>query len=90
MRKHAGWMTIADERILEFLHEEDPRQSKQIANELAEKGIEFNDKYIGRRCLELSEYGLLRNLGNGIYTVTDLGREYLNGELNANELEPQS
>ena len=82
-------MTIADERILEFLHEESPRQPKQIADGLAEMGLEFNDKYIGRRCLELAKFGLLRNLGNGIYMVTDLGEDYLSGELNANELEPQ-
>lgn len=87
MRKHAGWMTIADERILEFLHEESARQPKQIAEEMTERGLDFNDKYIGRRCLELANYGLLQNLGNGIYSITEPGEKYLDGELNANELE---
>lgn len=83
-------MTIADERILEFLHETlPPHQSNQITTELDNHGIEYSDKYVGRRCIELSKYGLLRNLGNGIYTITETGEQYLDGELHAKELEPK-
>lgn len=80
-------MTIADERILEFLRDNAPRQPKQLTEELKERGMTYNDKYIGRRCLELSRHGLLRNLGNGIYSITDHGRDYLDGELAAFDLE---
>ena len=83
-------MTIADERILEFLREEATRQPKQIAEGLAEQGIDYNDKYIGRRCIELANFGLLRNLGNGIYALTDTGEAYLEGEINAGELDADS
>lgn len=82
-------MTIADERILEFSSESPPRQPKQIADEMAKRGLGFNDKYIGRRCLELAEYGLVQNLGNGIYTITEWGEQYLDGELDATDLEPE-
>lgn len=82
-------MVIADERILEYLSENAPRQPKLLADELSELGLEYNDKYIGRRCLKLAEYGLTRNLGNGIYTITEQGEQYLDGDLRAGELEPQ-
>jgi len=81
-------MSIADERILEFLREHAPRQPKQIADGLREAGLEYNDKYVGQRCIQLAEYGLLRNLGNGIYTITEAGGQYLDGELAAYTLEP--
>lgn len=86
MRRHAEWITIADEGVLEFLREEPPRQPKQITTELAERGVAYDDKYIGRRCLKLAEYGLLRNLGNGIYSITEEGTDYLDGKINAEEL----
>lgn len=82
MRKHADWMSIVDERILEFLAEHGPRQPSQIREGLAEHGMEYNGKYLGRKCGELADHGLLQNLGNGIYTVTERGERYLSGELN--------
>ncbi|MCU4750888.1 phage repressor protein [Halobacteria archaeon AArc-curdl1] len=82
MRKHAEWMTILDDRILEFLSEQGPRQPSQITDGLAELGMEYNSKYVGRRCQELADDALLENLGNGIYTTTSKGEEYLDGELN--------
>lgn len=83
MRTSAEWMTIADERILEFLSEEGPRQPKQIAHD---ERITFSDQYIGQRCRTLAPYGLVQNLGNGLYAVTEVGQQYLNGELDARGL----
>ena len=76
-------MTIADERILEFLSEEGPRQPKQIAHD---ERIMFSDQYIGQRCRTLASYGLVQNLGNGLYTITDAGQQYLDGGLDATTL----
>ena len=39
------------------------------------------------RCLKLADYGLVINLGNGIYSITEEGEEYLAGELDAANLE---
>jgi repressor of nif and glnA expression len=75
-------MSIVDERVLEFLREEGPRQPKQIAERLRERGMDYNDKYIGRRCLALAEHGLLNNLGNGIYAISESGERYLEGGVN--------
>ena len=76
-------MTIADERILEFLSEEGPRQPKQISQD---ERITFSDQYIGQRCRTLAPYGLVQNLGNGLYTITQAGQQYLEGELDATKL----
>ncbi|MEY7850495.1 ArsR family transcriptional regulator [Natrarchaeobius sp. A-rgal3] len=75
-------MSIVDERILEFLRDEGARQPKQIAGALRERGMDYNDKYIGRRCLALAEHELLNNIGNGIYVIADSGERYLEGDLN--------
>jgi repressor of nif and glnA expression len=92
MRKHAEWMAYADERILEFLSEEGNHQPAQIASRLGETGkdIDFHPKYIGRRCRLLAEYGLIENLGNGVYSITEFGEEYLSGRLDAATLQKNS
>jgi hypothetical protein len=36
---------------------------------------------------QLVDYGLLQHLGNGVYVITDIGEEYLEGELDAADLE---
>ena len=76
-------MTIADERILEFLSEEGPRQPRQIAQD---ERMLFSDQYIGQRCRTLAPYGLVQNLGNGLYTITEAGQEYLDGNTDATQL----
>lgn len=85
MRKHADWMAHADERILEFLFEYGNHQPAQISERLPAIGedLDFHSKYIGRRCRKLQSYGLLENLGNGVYSITDLGEQYLSEELDA-------
>jgi repressor of nif and glnA expression len=89
MRKHAQWMAYADERILEFLQEYGNHQPSQIADRISEIGVGlgFHRKYIGRRCRMLQEYGMVRNLGNGLYHITDLGEQYLDGVLDAGTLD---
>jgi predicted transcriptional regulator len=81
MRRHADWMTLADERILEFLDERGNHQPAQIAAEFG-----FHRKYIGRRCRILHEHGFLNNLGNGVYQITEQGKRYLTGEFDASQL----
>lgn len=80
MRLSADWMSIADDRILEFLHEEGPRSPTKIQED---GRVRFTRQHINNRCQKLAEYGLLQNLGNGVYAVTDDGVKYLHGELDA-------
>jgi len=42
---------------------------------------------INARCKTLVTYGLLVHLGNGVYDITQKGKQYLAGELDARDLE---
>ena len=75
-------MTLADERILEYLSEMGNHQPAQIAEEFG-----FHRKYIGKRCRILAKNGFVENRGNGVYQITDLGRGYLSGEVDASKLD---
>ncbi|AUV82891.1 winged helix-turn-helix domain-containing protein [Salinigranum rubrum] len=83
MRLSANWMSIADDRILEFLHEEGPRSPSKIHED---GRVRFSRQHINMRCKKLEEYDLVQNLGNGVYSITEQGREYLEGDIDANEL----
>nr|WP_224447006.1 hypothetical protein [Haloprofundus salilacus] len=56
---------------------------------MAEDGrVRFGAEYIGRRLRDhLVESGLARNLGNGVYTITEDGKKYLDGELDVSNLD---
>lgn len=84
MRLSADWMTIADERILEFLQEVGPRTPSKM---VADNRIRFSRQHINNRCKTLESYGLVQNLGNGVYAITEKGELYLAGDLDVEELE---
>jgi len=80
MRYSADWMTIADERILEYLSKTETSTPKKMADS---GDVRFSRQYIGERCRKLADYGLVQHLGNGVYRITDDGTEYLDGDLDA-------
>ena len=77
-------MVLLDERILELFTEgEDEFMSpSEIAGH---KRIQYSSPYVGTRCKKLAEHGLLLAVGNGVYTITDEGQAYLEGEFDASE-----
>ena len=83
MRYSADWMTIADERILEYLSTSETSTPKRMADS---GDVRFSRQYIGERCRKLADYGLVQHLGNGVYRITDDGVEYLDGDLDAAKL----
>ncbi|MFB6187855.1 MAG: hypothetical protein ABEI86_13450 [Halobacteriaceae archaeon] len=85
MRQRGEWMKPVDDLILELLSEEGQYPPKIIAEK-----IDKHPKYVGERCRTLRDYGLTRNLGRGLYQITDQGEEYLEGELNADNLASDS
>lgn len=87
MRYSARWMTICDERILERLSEVETDTPKGMADS---GDVRFSRQYIGERCRELTNYGMLQHLGNGVYRITETGEQYLEGEVDAVELESDS
>jgi predicted transcriptional regulator len=85
MRLAAEWMVAADDRILEYLSEHETGTPKQMADS---GYVRFSRSYITQRCKQLLDYGLIRHLGNGVYSITEKGQQYLDGQLDAAELEP--
>lgn len=87
MRYSADWMTIADDRILEYLSATETSTPKNMADS---GDVRFSRQYIGERCRKLADYGLVQHLGNGVYRITSHGEEYLSGTLDAQELQSDS
>ncbi|AUV81209.1 winged helix-turn-helix domain-containing protein [Salinigranum rubrum] len=83
MRYSADWMTIADDRILEYLSSTETSTPKKMEDS---GSVRFTRQYIGERCRKLASYGLLKHLGNGVYRITNTGEQYLQGEIDAEEL----
>ncbi|ELZ68493.1 PhiH1 repressor-like protein [Haloferax sp. ATCC BAA-645] len=81
-------MTQADERILEFVSEYGNHPPKAICDRLSEIGgaMNYNPSYIRRECRKLADYGLLKNVGSGTYSLTELGTQFLEGQVDASEI----
>ncbi|WP_248299409.1 phage repressor protein [Halorhabdus amylolytica] len=43
----------------------------------------MSNTHVSRRCNKLAEKGFLTPLGNGVYTITDIGEAYLEGDYDA-------
>lgn len=80
-RQRADWMNPVDDEIMELLDESGAGTPQSLANELTK-----NNDYIGVRCRELASKGLLERPSRGLYVLTDEGKQYLAGELDAGEL----
>jgi predicted transcriptional regulator len=83
MRYSADWMVLADDRILEYLSQTETSTPKKMADS---GDVRFSRQYIGERCRKLAEYGLVQHLGNGVYRITEEGRQYLEGDLDASSI----
>lgn len=85
MRKHADWLSQADERILEFLQENGNHPPLAITENMREigEGMDYHAQTIRRECRQLQDHGLLVNVGGGTYSITDEGVAFLEGELDA-------
>lgn len=86
MRYSADWMTIADERILEYLSTSETSTPKKMADS---GDVRFSRQYIGERCRKLADYGMVQHLGNGVYRITNEGEKYLTGNLDAEALDDE-
>ena len=85
MLRHSGnWMTLVDDRILEYLYENEAASPTEMM-----KGgpIKFSRAYIGRRCKKLKEKGLLREISDATYVITEDGEAYLRGYLDTEDWE---
>jgi len=78
-------MVLADDRILEYLYEEETASPSKMAKS---GFVRYTSSYISKRCQKLVDHGLLRNLGRGVYTITERGEMYLEGKLDTAEGSP--
>jgi len=72
-------MSAPDDRILEIASE-DPDGIIKVGNVAENDYIHVKQPQVSRRCKKLADHGLLRNIGDGVYVITDEGRGYLNEE----------
>jgi len=73
-------MTIWDDRILEYLRENEGAAVGEITKS---DSIRVTNTHVSRRCRKLAEHGMLRALGNGAYIITEIGEAYLDEEYDA-------
>nr|WP_243645182.1 ArsR family transcriptional regulator [Natrarchaeobius chitinivorans] len=81
-------MTRADDSILEFLLNEGNQPI--VANpSTVEANIDYKISHVRRRLRELQRQGLLEyyDEDRGLYRISEKGRSYLEGELEAADLE---
>jgi repressor of nif and glnA expression len=71
-------MSAADDRILEYLSENESGSPTKMKRE---GPIRYSRVQVHRRCKILAEKGLVNDLGNGVYMITEDGEAYLEGRL---------
>ncbi|MDB2239108.1 MarR family transcriptional regulator [Halorubrum ezzemoulense] len=82
MRYAGEWMSAADDRILEYLSENESGSPTKMKRE---GPIRYSRVQVHRRCKILAEKGLINHLGNGIYMITGEGEAYLEGRLDTED-----
>lgn len=84
MRHPDDWMQLpTDDRILEALHSSGMVLSPAVIG----KNIDRSREEVTRRLSVLVDYGLVIRVERGYYEITELGEQYLEGELDASNLE---
>lgn len=86
MRQPGGWMQLpTDERILEALNS----SGMILSPAVIAKNIDRSREEVTRRLSDLVEYGLVSRVERGYYEISELGEQYLAGDLNADDLQPE-
>jgi len=86
MRYSGRWMTLADDRILEYIREHESGTPTEMVNS---GYVRYSVGYVSQRCKELVDRGLLRHFGNGVYVITEEGKRYLDGDLDTEDLDDE-
>jgi DNA-binding PadR family transcriptional regulator len=80
MRFSGSWQSVWDDRILEIISQEGPSSPKTIKDTGV---IHVSKGHISNRLSTMAEHGLLHRLPNGVYSLTEEGEAYLEGEYDA-------
>ena len=84
MSERADWMRPEDDHLLALLRAERKDTFNAIAGQLP-----LSREQVGERCRTLADHGLVEHLGSDIYTISPLGKQYLDGELDPGDLDPE-
>jgi Mn-dependent DtxR family transcriptional regulator len=79
-------MRPPDDRVLEAVREYGNLTPKAASKEGIVARVDISRKYAGVRMRELTRFGLLCRVDEGLYGLTEEGHAYLNEELDASEL----
>jgi hypothetical protein len=71
-------MVLLDDRILEYLDEHEAGSPSEIMRGTT---TDNSRQHFARRCRKLLEEGLLREISNATYVLTEDGKAYLEGRL---------
>ena len=72
----------ADDRILEALE-----RGLRLTPAVIAENIDKSRTHVSRRLADLTDYGLVEKPKRGYYEITDLGRDYLAGEIDTDDFE---
>lgn len=81
MPERADWMRPEDDHLLALLRTGRKDTFTAIAGQLP-----IPREQVAQRCRALAAHGLVDHLGSDIYTISSLGRAYLDGEVDADDL----
>lgn len=76
-------MTAGDNRILEILDSTELILSPAVIA----KNIDYTRNYVNKRMKKLRTAGLVERVDDGYYQITAKGRDYISGNIDAEELE---
>jgi hypothetical protein len=79
----------ADDQILEVIRDEGNMTPRALSRDGDVARIDIGRKWAGKRCRELTRYGLLERVDRGLFRLTESGHSYLDEELDASTLEPE-
>ena len=86
MHREVDWMKPADSYILEFLdschYNGEPARIKPASIAL---NVPYSANWVGQRCRALAKRGLL-NAVDGGYWVSELGQQFVAGDLDVDDL----
>ncbi|MDJ1432436.1 transcriptional regulator [Halostagnicola sp. A-GB9-2] len=83
MRKPGEWMQLpTDERILEILE-----SGLILSPQVIAKNIDKSRVHVNRRLTILVDYGFIVRVEREYYEIAEDGRQYLEGDLDADSLE---
>ena len=83
MVERVQWMSPIDYEILLFFEEHDILVTPKVLG----SNIDYDRQYTSKRCRELTEKEILRQDESGLYGLSQKGRQFLAGKLDADDLE---